>query len=318
MEPNCDEPETPVTAAATAAVSHVETPDDSAGLREVLERTTAAALAVSGAEAGRVFEDLALGLARVLGTDAALIAEFVDAGRSWMHTLALVLDGRLRKQVEYDVSQTPCRYIVGRESRFVPRRVHAEFAPGTAFAAMGFDAYAGTAILNAAGEQLGNIVALDRKPIANRELTEALLKIFAVRAAAELERRRVEAALERSEASYRAIFESAEDCIFVHDWDTGAILDVNPTACRTYGWPREEMLRLSVEDFSSNEAPYALSTALAHIEAAKRGEVARFEWHRRSRDGSLHWDEVVLKAAEIGGQRARARDHARDQRPQAR
>ena len=292
-----------MTTAPTDAASHTDVRDDGAGLREVLERTTAAALAVSGAEAGRVFEDLAFGLARVLGTDAAAIAEFVDAGKSRMRTLALVLDGSLRKQVEYDVSQTPCRYIVGRESRFVPQGVHAEFAPGTAFAAMGFDAYAGYSILNAAGEQLGNIVALDRKPIANRELTEALLKIFAVRAAAELERRRAEAALERSESSYRAIFESAEDCIFVHDWDSGAIVDVNPTACRTYGWSRDEMLRLNIEDFSSNEPPYVMSTALAHIEAAKRGEVARFEWHRRNRDGSLHWDEVVLKAAEIGGQR---------------
>ena len=64
-----------------------------------------------------------------------------------------------------------------------------------------------------------------------------------------------------------------------------------------------EMLRLNVGDFSSNEPPYVLATAIAYLEATKRGEVARFEWHRRSRDGSLHWDEVVLKAAEIGGQR---------------
>ena len=296
-------PESHLATASEKAASRDDERDGSTGLREVLERTTAAAFAVSSAGAGRVFEDLALGLARVLGTDAALIAEFIDDDKVRMKTRALALEGRLLTQFEYDVSQTPCRHIVGRESRFVPHGVHPEFAPGTLFAAKGFDSYAGYSILNAAGEQLGIIVALDRKPIANQQLTEALLKIFAVRAAAELERQRAETALERSETSYRAIFEAAEDCIFVHDWDTGSIVDVNPTACRTYGWPRDEMLRLNVGDFSSNEPPYVLETAAAYIEEAKRGGVARFEWHRRSRDGSLHWDEVVLKAAEIGGQR---------------
>jgi PAS domain S-box-containing protein len=272
-------------------------------LREVLARTTAAALAVSGAEPGRVFEDLALGLARVLGTDAALIGEFIDDSRQTMRTLALSFEGRILRPIEYDVSQTPCRHIVGRASRFVPQGVNSEFTPGTIFAAKGFDAYAGYSILNDAGEQLGIIVALDRKPIANQELTEALLKIFAVRAAAELERLRAEAALAQSETSYRAIFESAEDSIFVHDWDSGTIVDVNSTACRTYGYPREELLKVGIGDVSSNVPPYTVENAIRYIEAAKRGEVIRFEWHRRNRDGSLHWDEVVLKAATIGGVR---------------
>jgi len=167
--------------------------------------------------------------------------------------------------------------------------VNPEFSPGTLFSAQGFDAYAGYSILNGAGEQLGIIVALDRKPIANQELTEALLKIFAVRAA-EMERLRAEAALADSESSYRAIFESAEDAIFVHDWDTGEIVDVNPTACRLFGWPRDEMLKLGVEQFSSNVPPYTRDTALHYWTPRERSGV-RFEWHRRNRDDSLHWDE---------------------------
>ena len=289
--------------ADASAPPPAESADTAAQLREVLSRTTAAALTVSGAEPGRVFEDLALGLTRVLGIDAALIAEFVDDAKQKMRTLALCFEGRSLRSVEYDVSQTPCRHIVGRASRFVPHGVNAEFRPGTLFSAQGFDAYAGYSILSVAGEQLGIIVALNRKPIANQELTEALLKIFAVRAAAELERQRAEVALAASEKSYRAIFESAEDSIFIHDWDTGAVVDVNPAACRIFGWPREELLRIGIGDVSSNEGPYTVETAIRYIEAAKRGEVIRFEWHRRNRDGSLHWDEVVLKAAAIGGER---------------
>jgi PAS domain S-box-containing protein len=276
---------------------------DGGGLQEVLERTTAAALAVSSAGAGQVFEDLALGLARVLGTDAALIAEFVDTDKVRMRSLALALEGRLQAPLEYDVSETPCRLIVGRESRFVPQGVHSEFAPGTLFAAKGFDSYAGFSILNAAGEQLGIIVALNREPIANQQLTEALLKIFAVRAAAELERQRAEAALAASETSYRAIFEASEDAIFVHDWTSGAILDVSPKASELYGHSGEQLKQMRVGDFSANVPPYTEVDAIAHIDRAKASAAAhRFEWHARHRDGHLMWHEVTLKRAEIAGQ----------------
>ncbi|MGE5714747.1 MAG: PAS domain S-box protein, partial [Betaproteobacteria bacterium] len=270
---------------------------------EVLARMTAAALTVSSAEPGRVFEDLARGLTGVLGTEAALIAVFVDGSKQRMRTLALVHRGRLLRRVEYDVSLTPCRHIVGRASRFVPHGVNREFSPGTIFAAQGFDAYAGYSILNDAGEQLGIIAALDRKPLANQELTEALLKIFAVRAAAELERQRVEAALAASETSYRAIFEASEDAIFVHDWASGAILDISPKASELYGYSSEELRQMRVGEFSANVPPYTEADAIAHIERAKASATAhRFEWHARHRDGHLMWHEVTLKRVEIAGQ----------------
>ncbi|GMV58758.1 MAG: hypothetical protein AMXMBFR72_18620 [Betaproteobacteria bacterium] len=263
-------------------------------LRDVLAKTTAAALAVSSAEPGRVFEDLAHALARILGVDAALIAEFSDAGRTRMRTLATVLDGRLLRSFEYEVALTPCRHIVGRESRFVASGVRPEFRPGTMFSELGFDSYAGYSLLGADGAQLGIIVALDRKPMTDRPLTEALLKIFAVRAAAEIERG-------RAEASYRAIFDAAEDAIFIHDWETGAIVDVNDKAAQVYGYTREQMRTLRVADFSSGEPPYTEEDALRWIALARRGQPVRFEWRRRNRDGSLHWDEVCLKPVQIAG-----------------
>ena len=103
------------------------------------------------------------------------------------------------------------------------------------------------------------------------------------------------------EASYRAIFEASEDAIFIHDFDTGAILDVNPKACVTYGYAREELLQLQVGDFSAG-AEHTTEAALARIAEARRtGGPVRFEWRRKNKDGSLHWDEVTLKRAEIAG-----------------
>ena len=121
-----------------------------------------------------------------------------------------------------------------------------------------------------------------------------MLKIFAARVAAEIERR-------RSAESYRAIFDSAESCIFVLDHDTGAIVDANPKACAVYGYSAEELRRLTAEQLSSGQPPFTADDARRHIGRARAGEVVRGEWHRRNKDGSLHWDEFTLKRVELAG-----------------
>jgi PAS domain S-box-containing protein len=165
------------------------------------------------------------------------------------------------------------------------------------------DSYAALPLNDSNGLPLGLIATMDRRPMRDAALAESMLKIFAMRAVAEIERTRADAALRASEASYRAIFEASEDEIFVHDWDTGAFVDANPKACRTFGYSVEEFRRLTVAELSSGVPPYTVADAARWIEKAKGGEAVAFEWHRRHRDGTLHWGEVCLKAAEIAGTR---------------
>jgi PAS domain S-box-containing protein len=115
------------------------------------------------------------------------------------------------------------------------------------------------------------------------------------------ERERVQRELENSEASYRGIFDAAEDAIFVHDVDTGAIVDVNGKACATFGYTREEFRRLDVGTLGSGEEPYTRQDAMTLIRRAGAGEPLRVEWHGRTRDGELRWHEVFVKRVTIGG-----------------
>jgi PAS domain S-box-containing protein len=262
-----------------------------------------AAVAMSTAGGERVFDALAVALTAALDVDAVMIAVFADDSRSRMRTLATCLDGRVLRSFEYELAKTPCAGVVGREFRFVGQGVQPEFAPGTMFQALGFDSYAAYALSDAAGVQLGLIAALDRGPMTNRALTESLLKIFAARAAAEIERARAEEALRHSEASYRSIFEASEDPIFIHDWDTGAILDVSPKAAEVYGYSREEMRQLPVGVVSANQPGHTAADAARYIQQAKvRSTPVRFEWHARHKDGHLMWHEVTLKRATIAGE----------------
>ena len=116
------------------------------------------------------------------------------------------------------------------------------------------------------------------------------------------QRMRQAEALRVSEASYRAIFDAAEDAIFVHDIETGAIVDVNPKACTSFGYSREEFSRLDMGTLGTGEHPYTQRDAMTLIARAAAGEDLRIEWHGRFKDGTLRWHEVFIKRVMINGQ----------------
>jgi PAS domain S-box-containing protein len=116
------------------------------------------------------------------------------------------------------------------------------------------------------------------------------------------ERVRVNEALRVSEASYRAIFDAAEDAIFVHDVETGAIVDANPKACAAFGYTRDEMRERDIGAIGSGVGPYTKEDADALLKRPVTGEELRVEWHGRSKNGTLRWYEVFAKRATIGGQ----------------
>ncbi|GAB4340943.1 MAG: hypothetical protein Kow0099_17260 [Candidatus Abyssubacteria bacterium] len=115
------------------------------------------------------------------------------------------------------------------------------------------------------------------------------------------EHRQAQQAVEASEANYRAIFNAANDAIFVHDIESGEILDVNQKMCEMYGYTPEEARKLTLEALSSGEPPYTEEDALSWMAKATRGEPQLFEWRAKDKDGRLFWVEVNLKRARIGG-----------------
>jgi PAS domain S-box-containing protein len=72
------------------------------------------------------------------------------------------------------------------------------------------------------------------------------------------DRRVVEDALLESEQSYRALFESAYDAIWVHDMD-GTILTANDALSVLCGYPLDELVGMSVKQFIGNESDIKLA-----------------------------------------------------------
>ncbi len=140
--------------------------------------------------------------------------------------------------------------------------------------------------------------------ISEMGLANLEMKDEAARLANEVaERKRVEEMLRQSERNYREIFNAASDAIFVHDADTGAILDVNDAVLRVYGFTREEALRLSPDNSSLGKSPYSAAEVRQWVQKAIHEGPQVFEWLARKKSGELFWVEVSLRSADISGHR---------------
>ncbi len=115
------------------------------------------------------------------------------------------------------------------------------------------------------------------------------------------ERKRTRKHLEESASKYRAIFDTASDGIFIHDAQTGAILDINPAVTAMYGFTAEEARGLSLGDYSSCQGEFTLSAASGLISKASTGSPQLFEWQARDKFGRQFWVEVSLRQGNIDG-----------------
>ena len=114
-------------------------------------------------------------------------------------------------------------------------------------------------------------------------------------------RKKAEQALKASEANYRAVFNAANDAVFIHDMNTGQILDVNQRMCEMFGYSPEEARSLDIGDVSSGKDAFTQENALKWIQKAAQGFPQLLEWMARDKSGREFWVEVNLKRALIGG-----------------
>lgn len=116
------------------------------------------------------------------------------------------------------------------------------------------------------------------------------------------ERKQVEDALANSENRFREIFNTVSDAIFIHDAETGRILDVNRRMLEMYGLSREQALVCGPDDLSAGVPPYSSAEAIKKIRLAQSAGPQTFDWLARARDGRFFWVEVSLRFASIGGE----------------
>ncbi len=160
-------------------------------LRSVVEGT-------ASATGGDFFRSLARHLASALGVRYAFVTQCLGDQRARM--LAFWKGGDFGDPVEYDVGETPCRTVLAGHTAFYPRQVQALFPDDADLVALQAESYLGVPMFSTDGQVIGHLAVLDSAPMAESRQHESVLKIFAARAAAELERLQAENSLREAMA----------------------------------------------------------------------------------------------------------------------
>jgi PAS domain S-box-containing protein len=163
---------------------------------EILENI---ALGVSAKTGTAFFQALVEYLTKALGVEFAFICELIPPDLQLIRTIAGHGDGQAIAGYEYALKDTPCEQIVGfgQSMGVYPRQIQQHFPQDPYLREIRAESYMGLPLFDSTGQILGLINVLSRQPIQDPDFTIQILKIFAARAAAELERQQAEALLKQ-------------------------------------------------------------------------------------------------------------------------
>jgi len=160
-------------------------------LRAIVEGTAA----VTG---GDFFSALVRHLASAIGVRYAFATECTDQSRSRVRTLAFWSGEVFAENIEYDLALTPCEQVIAGQVCHHVSGLQERFPHDTGLVTLEAESFIGLPMWNALGEIIGHLAVLDDKPMANASRAMSVMKIFAARAAAELQRLKAEQELRQA------------------------------------------------------------------------------------------------------------------------
>ncbi len=134
------------------------------------------------------FSKAASTLARLLAADHVLIGQLTGAEDS-VTTLAACARGRLLENFEYRLENTPCAAVLSRQVCVFPSGIRQLFPRDPVLQDWKVESYAGAPLVDSLGRVLGVLAVLHSGPFPDSARVAALLRIFAVRIAIEMEYR---------------------------------------------------------------------------------------------------------------------------------
>lgn len=249
---------------------------------------TAISEGVSRETGDSFFSSLVSSIADTLGVYCAFVSEIDAQDHTVARTIAAYKNGQLVDNFNYELGGTPCENVLDTADLCHFGEQVADIYPDDKFLQhLDIKGYIGIPLSCSSQELCGLIVILDNKPIEDIKLAEKVLRVFASRASAELERR-------RNEAQMRTLSKAIEQSpVSVLITDTkGNIQYANKTLCETTGFEVSEVLGKTPRIFKSNTySPDFYENMWLKI----RND---HEWHgellNRRKDGSTIWESVSI------------------------
>ena len=191
-------------------------------------------------------------LAQCLNVKYAFMTECTDASKQKLRTLAFWSGPAFGENFEYQISGTPCAEVMKGEICHFPHSVQHHFPDDQDLKTLEVESYVGFPLFSQSGEIFGHLVAMDTQSLSENSQSIPILKLFAARAAAELERNKAERALRRSEERLRQVIDLVPHFIFAKDTDGHFIL-ANDAVATVYGTTVSSLLGKSDSDFAQSK-----------------------------------------------------------------
>jgi len=159
----------------------------------------------AGAVGDEFFRVLVQHVARAFDAEVAFVAEVIPEDRERARFLACWEGEGLAAPAEYCMAGTPCAEVGSADLVSYVSGVIEQFPEDEMVVEMGLDSYLAVAMRGSDGGHLGHLGVLASGALAPDDARVAALRIFAARAAAEVERRQHERRLVESEQAHRAL-----------------------------------------------------------------------------------------------------------------
>jgi PAS domain S-box-containing protein len=243
-------------------------PDELAVLRSLALGTAA--------ETGEgFFVALVDSLCRAMKTMGAWVAAY-DARTRTLRAVSMRMRDRRLDGLEYRIDGTPCQTAIEEERMvLIPDRALEFYAADNSLRKYGAVSYLGVPLFDVDRRIIGHLAVLHDEPMAAEPRKEAIFRIFAARAAAEMSRLERERALREQEARISGLLESAMDAIVNLDQTLGVRL-MNPAAEQAFECERASVVGRDFRTMLSPESRGTLDDCVGELR--ERGTASASLW----------------------------------------
>ncbi len=247
------------------------------------------AASVSASADERFFMQLCLNMAEALGAEAGFIARFLPGPPLAARTIAAVAGGKAVENFEYLLDGHPCGGLLGPgDLCVVPCGMPEVFPNVPEFSGMSVQALVGHRLTNSTGQVVGFIAVFFKNPLKDVDFVSSTLRIFATRAAAELERLESDARI----LEQASLLDRAQDAIIVRGLDH-RILYWNRSAERLYGWSASEAVGRNIKEMLYASPDAFLAATRATLDSGEWvGEIEQLTKDRQSKVVEGRWSLV--------------------------
>ncbi len=246
--------------------------------------------AVSAAVGGRFFDALVEYIGRRLGVDYVFVGA-LEPDRRHVRTRRIWFHDRMLDNLTYPIAGTPCETVLQHGFQAYPAGVQDCFPDDRYLMEQGVESYLGVPLTSTGGKVLGLISIMHRGSFNDVKIGETLLRIFAPRVAAEIERQHTQAALHESERMLAGVMSNLPGMVYRCRHDKDWTLEfVSDGSLALTGYHPDDLIDNRCISFLQMIHPDDLDNVAREIDAAlKERRRFRLVYRLRTAQGEWRW-----------------------------